>query len=66
MSSKLILLNAGLLLTVAVSRAAADVGYLNEGSVVAWGQNGYGQTNVPAGNDFVQIAAGNVHSLALR
>ena len=36
------------------------------GSLVAWGDNDYGQTNVPAGNDFVAIAAGDVHSLALR
>ena len=31
----------------------------NQGSLVGWGDNGYGQTNVPAGNDFVAIAAGS-------
>jgi probable HAF family extracellular repeat protein len=36
------------------------------GSLVGWGYNGYGQTNVPAGNDFVAIAAGDEHSLALK
>lgn len=40
------------------------------GAVVGWGNqsgfNDYGQTDVPAGNDFVAIAAGLWHSLALR
>ena len=38
----------------------------SDGSLVGWGDNGYGQTNVPAGNDFVAIAAGDYHSLALK
>jgi hypothetical protein len=34
---------------------------------VAWGWDRYGQVSgVPAGNDFVAVAAGGVHSLALR
>ena len=37
-----------------------------DGSLVGWGSNRYGETNVPAGNDFVAVAAGNHHSLALR
>jgi uncharacterized delta-60 repeat protein len=38
-----------------------------DGTVVAWGDNYYGQTNVPAGlTNAVAIAAGYYHSLALR
>lgn len=38
-----------------------------DGSVVAWGENGSGQTDVPAGlDDVMAIAAGGDHSLALR
>jgi alpha-tubulin suppressor-like RCC1 family protein len=37
------------------------------GKIIAWGSNQYGQTNVPAGNDFVAIDAGRgYHGLALR
>jgi alpha-tubulin suppressor-like RCC1 family protein len=37
-----------------------------DGTVVAWGRNDLGQTNVPAGlNTVVAIAAGHAHSLAL-
>src|ERR1051326_1999664 len=37
------------------------------GKLVAWGNNAYGQTNVPAGNDFVAIdASQGGHALALR
>ena len=35
------------------------------GFLVGWGDNSFGQTNVPAGNDFVAIAGGLYHSLAL-
>ena len=39
----------------------------NDGTVVAWGANGSGQTNVPAGlSNIVAIAGGGAHSLALR
>ncbi len=39
----------------------------SDGTVVAWGDNGYGQTNVPVGlQDVVSIAAGAIHSLALK
>ena len=38
-----------------------------DGSIVAWGNNGYGQTNVPAPNSgFVAVAAGGEHSLGLQ
>ena len=39
----------------------------SDGTVWAWGYNGYGQTNVPAGlTNVVAIAAGGFHALALR
>ena len=38
----------------------------NSGELVAWGYNNHGQTNVPAGNDFVAVAGGSEHSLALK
>ncbi len=40
--------------------------HLGWGSLQAWGDNAYGKCNVPAGNDFVAIAAGYQHNLALR
>jgi len=36
------------------------------GSIVGWGQNSDGQATAPEGNDFVAIAAGTCHSLALK
>lgn len=33
--------------------------------IVAWGGDNSGQIDVPAGNDFTAIAAGQIHSLAL-
>ena len=38
----------------------------NNGTVVAWGDNSRGQTNVPTGlSNVVAVAAGDYHSLAL-
>jgi alpha-tubulin suppressor-like RCC1 family protein len=38
-----------------------------DGTVVAWGNNGYGQINVPIGlSNVLAIAAGGYHSLALK
>jgi alpha-tubulin suppressor-like RCC1 family protein len=38
-----------------------------DGTVIAWGNNFYGQTNIPAGlSNVVAIAAGNNHCLALK
>ncbi len=37
----------------------------NDGTVVAWGCNDFGQTDVPILSNVVQIAAGELHSLAL-
>ena len=43
-----------------------SLGLTTSGSVVAWGDNSFGQTRPPPGNDFVAVAAGSGHSLALR
>lgn len=34
--------------------------------IVGWGGNNYGQASPPAGDDFVAIAGGGIHSLALK
>src|SRR5262249_41763679 len=40
---------------------------LNNGTVVVWGDNSFGQTNEPPGlSNVVAIAAGDFHTLALR
>jgi hypothetical protein len=36
------------------------------GRLQAWGANRFGQCNVPAGDDFVAVAAGHFHVLALK
>ena len=36
------------------------------GALQAWGDNTYAQTNVPAGNNFVAIDAGELHGIALK
>jgi len=36
-----------------------------DGSLVAWGWNDFGQTNCPAGKDYKAVAAGEAHALAL-
>jgi len=38
----------------------------SDGSIVAWGNNDAGQTNAPAGNAFVAVAAVGSHGLALQ
>ena len=37
-----------------------------DGSIVGWGDNYCSQATPPEGNDFVAIAAGWIHSLALK
>ena len=53
-----------------VAIAAGDehtVALKQDGTVVAWGDNGYGQTKVPAGlSGVVAIAAGVGHTVALK
>ena len=36
------------------------------GSIVGWGYNGAGEATPPDGNNFIAIAAGDYHSLALK
>ncbi len=44
-----------------------SLGLKSDGSIVAWGNNDYGQFNVPAPNSgFVAVAAGGTHSLGLK
>jgi alpha-tubulin suppressor-like RCC1 family protein len=39
----------------------------NDGTLVAWGFNDYGQCNVPSGlTGVTQVAAGNYHTVALK
>ena len=39
----------------------------NDGTVIAWGRNHYGQTSVPEGlNNIVNIVAGTAHSSAIK
>jgi hypothetical protein len=35
-------------------------------AIVGWGRNTFGQCDAPSGNDFIAIAAGTAHSLALK
>ena len=60
---------AGTSFSNAVSVAAGDyhkLALLADGSVVAWGQNTYGQTNVPMeATNVIAIAAGSYHNLAI-
>ncbi|MBA4147735.1 MAG: hypothetical protein H0X66_06435 [Verrucomicrobia bacterium] len=45
----------------------ATHGWTQDGTVIAWGDNRYGQTNVPSGlSNVVAIAAGEWHNMALR
>jgi alpha-tubulin suppressor-like RCC1 family protein len=37
-----------------------------DGSLAAWGHNGFGQCNVPAGSDYIDIAGGGWHNLVLK
>ena len=63
-----VLLSVGVLAVVALCGAPARGASspATAGSLVAWGNNGSGQTDVPAGSDFTAIAAGDGHSVALR
>jgi hypothetical protein len=58
----------GLTNVVAVSaQEYFTVALRNDGTVVAWGDNGYGQTNVPPGlSDVVAVSAGTQHAAALK
>ena len=52
---------------VSVTNLDDDGARAQDGSIVAWGLNDYGQTDVPAPNsDFVAVAAGGFHNLGLQ
>jgi hypothetical protein len=43
------------------------MGLKSDGTIVCWGNNGYGQCTVPSPNeDFMTIAGGSLHSLGLK
>lgn len=52
-------------LTVMYITASAPAN-TTRGSLLAWGENNYGECNLPDGNDFVAVSAGVQNSLALR
>lgn len=53
--------------TVGAADAAGKSGPKSSGTVVAWGDNEYGQADVPkALSDVIAIAAANTHNLALK
>src|SRR5689334_24081421 len=63
--SVLTVLHATLLAVLVTSGSSPSA--VAQGGVVAWGSNDYGQCNVPApppGLEYVQLAAGYVHSAA--
>ena len=43
-----------------------SLGLKDDGSIVAWGKNNYGQCNVPSGNNFMAVSGGEYHSKAVR
>jgi hypothetical protein len=59
---------AGLSNVMAISAGGDhDLALLTDGTVVAWGQNGFGQSTVPVGlEDVIAVAAGADHNLALK
>ena len=42
------------------------IGLREDGTAIAWGQNEYGQCNVPAGETFVSLSCGDHHTIGLR
>jgi hypothetical protein len=54
-------------ITAIAAGASHTLALRQDGTVIAWGNNYYRQTNVPSGlSNVVAIAAGNNHNLALR
>jgi hypothetical protein len=43
-----------------------SVALRSDGSLVAWGENNYGVCDVPGGNDYIKVSAGNYHNVALK
>ncbi|MCX6924577.1 MAG: immunoglobulin domain-containing protein [Verrucomicrobia bacterium] len=61
-------LPAGLSDVIAISAGGDhDLALKTDGTVVAWGENTFGQSTVPAGlNNVIAVAAGGYHNLALK
>ena len=61
-------LPAGLSNVIAISAGGDhDLALKNDGTVVAWGQNGFGQSTVPAGLEgVIAVASGGDHSVVLK
>ncbi|OPL18085.1 MAG: hypothetical protein AVO35_06160 [Candidatus Aegiribacteria sp. MLS_C] len=54
-------------LLAVLALVAAGTGFAEDGSIVAWGWNEYGQCDVPEPNEgFVAVAAGGSHNLGLK
>ena len=53
------------LLAIAACLMLAGTSFAAE-TAIAWGYNNHGQCNVPAGETFVQVAAGEYHTIGLR
>jgi len=51
---------------VGIGAMVLDGAEVGDGSIVGWGWDDYGQATPPDRNDFVAIAAGGAHSLALK
>jgi alpha-tubulin suppressor-like RCC1 family protein len=45
---------------------AHSLGLKAIGTIIAWGYNEYGQTDMPDSAPFIAVAAGNNHSLGLQ
>jgi hypothetical protein len=51
---------------VSVAAGFHGLALRRDGSLAAWGNNSYGQTNCPAGTNYSAITAGDFHSVAIR
>ena len=56
----------GLVCLGAVALGTGVASGQSAGSIVGWGMDVYGQATPPEGNDYIAIAAGGLHSLALK
>ena len=66
MGSKLLIFVIVLGVGIQATITFGDTGYLHEGSLVGWGYNGNGETNVPTGNNYTQISSRLSNGLALK